>query len=58
MDIPPPKKKEVVYMLVVGAQGRPQAIYKSFKVAKGTSSSDIVGKAIPQLCPTVTETLC
>ena len=50
------KKKTDLHVCRVGARGRHRAIDKSFKVAKGSSSSGIVGKAIPQLCPTVTET--
>ncbi len=48
-------KKSDLHVCRVGARGRHQEIDKTFKVAKRSSSSSIV--AIPQLCPTVTETL-
>ena len=51
------KKTTDLHVCRVGARGGHQEINKSFKVAKGTLCSGIVGKVIPQLCPTVTKKL-
>ena len=47
------KQKTDLHVCRVGARRGHHAVDKAFNVAKGTRSSGIVGKAIPQLCPTV-----
>jgi len=41
---------------VWGVRGRQLAIYLTSKVNKGSNSSDVRWKAIPQMCTTVAET--
>ena len=50
------KKKNDLHVCRVGARGGHEAIDKSFKMSKRTRCSGIVGKAIPQLWPTVKTT--
>ena len=50
------EKKTDLHVCRLGVGGGHQAVVKPFKVAKGTRCSGIVGKAISQLCPTVTKT--
>ena len=47
-------RKKKRHVCRVGARGGHKAIDMSFKMAKRTRCSGTVGKAIPQLCPTVT----
>ena len=56
MDIKHSEKKTDLHVFRVITRGGHEAVDKSFQMAKRTRCSGIVGKAIPQLCPTVRKT--